>query len=52
MVEVVVFYRTLMRFAYEMGQAELSKNKERYEEAKKRHDEYVELCKLAKKMII
>lgn len=50
--EIVVSWQTLIMYARELGQARLSGDPERIREAKKRHDDYVAICKKADRMIL
>ena len=51
-VEKICFFSTLIRYAYELGQARLSKDPERILEAQIRHDNYKILCLSSDKMIV
>lgn len=42
--KVYTSLHTLMKLAYELGQARKSGDEERIREAEKRHDEYRDLC--------
>lgn len=42
--KIVCDMRTLMKYAYDLGQARLSKDPERIAEAKEKHDSYKRIC--------
>lgn len=48
--KITVCWFTLLQYAKELAQAEKSGNKDRIDEAKKRHDNYLQLCKEADEM--
>jgi hypothetical protein len=50
--KVVTFWSTLMRYAYELGQARLSGDKDRIHAAKAKHDAYRDLCLEADEMVL
>ena len=50
--ELVCFWETLMEYAYELGQARLSKDQNRIDEATKKHEAYRDMCLKADRMII
>ena len=52
MVKIITSFYTLMQYAHELGQARLSGDRERIEEAQKKHDEYRDVCLKADKMIM
>lgn len=43
-IKVITDFRVLMSLAHELGKARLSKDVERIEIAKRKHDEYKHLC--------
>ena len=51
-VETITNFSTLMKYAYELGRARLSKDERRIEEAEKAHDTYRDLCLKSDRMII
>ncbi len=51
-IEVVTSLPTLMRYAYELGQARLSGDLERIAEAKLVHDDYAQACIRADRMVM
>ncbi len=50
--EVVTSLQTLMLYARELGQARLSGDKERIQNAKKKHDDYAQACIASDRMIM
>lgn len=50
--EIVTSWQTLMQYAKELGQAKLSGDKNRIEEAKKKHDDYAAICIKSNRMVL
>lgn len=48
--KVVTSLETLFHYAHELGKARMSGDEKRIEEAKRRHDDYVEVCLKADEM--
>ena len=51
-IEIVTSWQTLIHYAKELGQARRSGDKERIDKAKKKHDEYRDMCLKSDRMVL
>jgi hypothetical protein len=50
--KIITSFNVLMKYAYELGQAKLSKDKERIKKAQEKHDAYRDLCLISDKITL
>ena len=50
--KVITNWQTLMKYAHELGQARLSGDEEKIKAAKRKHDNYRDICLESEEMIL